>query len=69
MPSHSELVATVDAHLKASGMAASRFGMEAVGDPNFVRDLRAGREPRSRVVGRVLAFIKAHNAETLQGAA
>lgn len=60
MPNQPELVAKVEAHLRDTGIAASRFGLEAVGDPNFVRNLRAGREPRSRVVSRVLAFME-HN--------
>ena len=62
MPRHADLAALIDAHLRDTGMAASRFGSEAVGDPNFVRDLRAGREPRSRVVERVMSFMKAHRS-------
>lgn len=48
----------VEAHLRACGTAPATFGMEAVGDPNFVRNLRAGREPRSRTVARVIAAIQ-----------
>lgn len=47
------LLARIDAFLEAHGISPTAFGMSAVGDPNFVRDLRAGREPRRRVVSKV----------------
>lgn len=53
------LLDRVEAHLASTGIPASRFGKEAVGDPSFVSDLRGGREPRSRVAARVLEFIEA----------
>ena len=62
MPTPDELAAAIEMHLKETGLAASRFGVEAVGDPGFVSDRRAGREPRSRTVKRVLAFIEARKA-------
>jgi 2,4-dienoyl-CoA reductase-like NADH-dependent reductase (Old Yellow Enzyme family) len=39
-------------------MAPTRFGREAVSDPRFVFDLRKGREPRSRIVNRVCAYLE-----------
>lgn len=49
----------VEAFLTRSEMSASRFGREAVGDPNFVSDLRDGRAPSLTLVNKVLAFIAA----------
>jgi hypothetical protein len=37
----------VEAFLDQTGLAPSKFGADACGDPNFVADLRAGMEPRS----------------------
>jgi 2,4-dienoyl-CoA reductase-like NADH-dependent reductase (Old Yellow Enzyme family) len=51
------LLERIDAHLKTTRMPPARFGREAVGDPNFVFDLRDGREPRARTVARVLSYL------------
>jgi hypothetical protein len=53
------LLRTIEAHLRATGTPPTRFGREAVGDPRLVGDLRAGREPRSRMEARVRAYISA----------
>lgn len=55
------LLSEIDQFLEQSGMTPTAFGKAAVGDPNFVRDLRHGREPRSRVVARAKDFIAAHS--------
>jgi hypothetical protein len=52
------LIARIDAFLEACGQSASAFGREAVGDPNFVRDLRAGREPKRRLVEKVTSYMR-----------
>ncbi|HEX9963745.1 MAG TPA: hypothetical protein VGB04_02035 [Allosphingosinicella sp.] len=36
----------------------SRLGRDAVGDPNFVMNLRDGRKPRQETLERVIAFIE-----------
>lgn len=59
----------VEAYLLATGRAASQFGRAAVGDPKFVFDLRAGREPRSATVAKVRLFIAANPAPETQEAA
>lgn len=51
------LLSTVERYLRESGVAASRFGREAVGDPGFVAALRRGREPRDRTIHRVAAYL------------
>jgi 2,4-dienoyl-CoA reductase-like NADH-dependent reductase (Old Yellow Enzyme family) len=47
----------VEAFLERSQMTATAFGRAAVGDPNLVADLRAGRQPSLKMVGRVFKFI------------
>lgn len=58
MLSPTELRALVDRHLEETRTPPSTFGLKAVGDPNFVRNLRAGREPRSRIRQKVVEFIE-----------
>lgn len=58
MPTPEDLLDMIETHLQHAGIGASSFGMSAVGDPNFVRNLRAGREPRRKTVERVLAFLR-----------
>lgn len=52
------LLRNVEKYLKAAGVAPTRFGRDAVGDPRFVFDLRNGREPRARTVERVLNYLE-----------
>jgi hypothetical protein len=54
---------TVEGFLAESHMLPTAFGREAVGDPCFVWDLRAGRAPRLSTVDRVLDFIAARRSE------
>ena len=48
----------IDRYLRRSKTSPSRLGREAVGDPNFVMNLRDGRQPRQATLDRVLAFIE-----------
>jgi hypothetical protein len=52
------LLADIEAFLRESGMSASFFGKAAVGDPNFVGELRKGRKPHLDLVDRVDAYLK-----------
>jgi hypothetical protein len=52
------LLREVEKFLKISDTPAARFGREAMGDPRFVFDLRRGREPRTRTIERVRAFLE-----------
>lgn len=58
MTTTAQFLAHIDAFLERSGMAATRFGKAAVGDPNFVHDVRSGRSPSLALVERVNAFIE-----------
>lgn len=53
------LIHHIDRFLRRTKISPTKFGREAVGDPNFVLDLRDGREPRSATVRRVMAYIDA----------
>lgn len=54
----------IDHYLRRSKSSPSRLGREAVGDPNFVTNLRDGRRPRQATLERVLAFIEREEART-----
>jgi hypothetical protein len=49
----------VEKFLHRSNMPPTKFGRLAINDPRLVRDLRNGREPRSRVARRIVDFIQA----------
>lgn len=53
------LLSRIEAFLKAreADFSASRFGRDAVGDPNFVKDLREGREPRRKTIQRAEEYL------------
>lgn len=61
-------VAEIDAFLERSGMSASAFGKASIGDPNLVSDLRAGRSPSLRLIGRVKDYIEAQEKAPESGA-
>ena len=60
------LLERVHAYMRRTRTSPTRFGRDAVGDPNFVLDLEDGRSPRRQTEQKVLAFIAAREA-TLQG--
>lgn len=51
------LLQRIERCLRTHRIPPARFGRDAVGDPCFVFDLRDGRQPRSRTVTRVDAYI------------
>lgn len=48
----------VERFLRRTGMTATRFGREAVGDQRLVFDLRRGRRLGPRLQARVRAFLE-----------
>lgn len=54
------LLIEIDGFLSEAKIAPTIFGREAVGDPNLMRNLRAGRELRSATLKRVRDFIESH---------
>lgn len=53
----------VSAFLASTGMPPTTFGMKAVGDPNLMRQIAAGRSPTLRTADRALGFINRHDRE------
>jgi hypothetical protein len=47
----------IDRFLRVKGIAASRFGREAVGDPRLVFDMRKGRRPGPSLIARINAYL------------
>ncbi|KKC27413.1 hypothetical protein WP12_03235 [Sphingomonas sp. SRS2] len=52
----------IERYLRESGVPASRFGRDAMGDPGFVAMLRRGREPRDKTIRRVAAYLSSIRA-------
>lgn len=50
----------VEAFLRRTGMGATRFGQDSVGDPRLVSDLRRHREPRPAMIRRLEHFMNKH---------
>ena len=50
---HADLLSDIEAFCAARGLSDSKFGMEAMGDPTFLWDVRAGRELRRATIRRV----------------
>jgi hypothetical protein len=63
MLSPEAFLSEIEDFLSESGMSASAFGKVVVGDPNFVGDLRKGRMPNLRLVGKVSNFIRTAQPE------
>jgi 2,4-dienoyl-CoA reductase-like NADH-dependent reductase (Old Yellow Enzyme family) len=63
------LLRRIEQFIKERRMSRARFGREAVGDPNFVFDLRDGRELRERTVARVSTYLDRAEQETRPWAA
>lgn len=47
----------IEEFLRNTGMAPTRFGRDAVRDPRLVFDMRNGREPTPRMIGRIEHFM------------
>ena len=60
------LLAKVNAYRAKAKLSRSAFGYMAVGDPRFVFDLEAGREPRRKTMRRVEEFMRGASAPSRQ---
>jgi len=68
MITHDNFLTAIEGFLAKTGISPTRLGREAVGDPNFVIDLRGGRVPNLRTAGKVLDWMSSHTpaeAETV----
>lgn len=59
------LLLRIDRYLRGRRMTPTRFGREAVGDPNLVLELRDGRQLRARTAKRIEAALDRMEAELL----
>jgi sulfate adenylyltransferase subunit 2 len=63
-----KFLADIDQFLDQAGIEATAFGKQAMGDPNFVFDLRKGRSPSIRTMDRVRDWMTAHLSSALHTA-
>lgn len=54
---HHPILGEIEAYISEEGLSLSAFGELSVGDPRFVFDLKAGREPRRKTVEKVKNFM------------
>ena len=52
----------IEAFLKSAGLEPTALGKQALGDPNFVFDLRKGRSPSTRTIEKVRSWITSQTA-------
>jgi hypothetical protein len=57
------LLQRIERHLRRRRMSPTRFGREAVGDPNLISQLKDGREPRSATVQRIVDYLNDNESE------
>ncbi|HEY8604740.1 hypothetical protein [Tsuneonella suprasediminis] len=57
-----ELLGWIEAHLAATGIAASGFGKNLLNDPGFVKNLREGRKTRPVTDDLVRRYLAGHFA-------
>jgi hypothetical protein len=60
------LLQRIDAYLRSTRTTPTRFGRDAVGDPNFVLNLRDGREPRASTLHRVHKYLDANEPQATE---
>lgn len=63
IPTEAELVAKIEAFCLRHDMAPTRFGRDATGNPNLIKEIRDGRSPSLRTVQRILEFMAKRDAE------
>lgn len=64
IPTHGELVERIDAFLERTGMAPSRLGRDATGEPNLIASIRNGRSPSLETLNRLARVMNEHDPET-----
>lgn len=54
----------VEGYIKASGLRLDRFGMEAVGQPDMIHNMRKGRDFRRSTLRKALHYIETGEAQS-----
>lgn len=57
------LLQRIERHLRARRMTPTRFGRDAIGDPNLIDQLRSGRELRTATAQRIIDYLNDNEAE------
>lgn len=57
------LLQRIQRHLRQTRMSQTRFGREAVGDPNLVQQLKDGRELRAATAQRIIDYLNDNEEE------
>lgn len=57
------LLQRIERHLRAKRMSPTRFGREALGDPNLIAQLKDGRELRSATVQKIVDYLNDDEGE------
>jgi hypothetical protein len=57
------LMQCIERHMRSHKMSPTRFGREAVGDPNLISQLRDGRELRSATLQRIVDYLNDNQCE------
>jgi hypothetical protein len=63
IPTRAQLVERIDSFLHRHGMAPSRLGRDATGEPNLVTSIRDGRSPNLDTLNRLASFMAEHDAK------
>lgn len=59
MFTEADLLRMISDHLADTGESETAFGVRVAKDPNLVPDLRGGRSPRMRLMGKIITAIQA----------
>jgi hypothetical protein len=57
------LLIRIERHMRRRRMSPTRFGREAVGDPNLLAQLKEGRELRSTTLQRIVDYLDDNECE------
>lgn len=60
------LLQKIEAFLERTGMSATAFGIEALNDPPFVQQMRAGRDPKLSTAQKIETFIEGYRPPVIE---
>ena len=60
------LLQKIEAFLERTGMSATAFGIEALNDPPFVQQMRAGRDPKLSTAQKIETFIEEYRPAVIE---
>lgn len=64
MAMHNDMLIEINRFLARTGMAPTRLGRLALGDPGFVAGVRAGRKVYGETAAKVRVFMAGYEART-----